>query len=376
MATRNLVPQADKEGGIGTSLKRWLNGYFRNLFVVSDDSTDGTARITLGTYERAVHPTHYGEVVRLDMLSEDAKPAIAFRDKFTDSENPATKAWLLCHEYLQYTSASYTKSFTDAEVNTTSKRITITGHGFTSGQQVKLWNIGGALPGGIAYVKNYYIKVIDANTIELYRDSGQTILINIATASGGGTHYMANTTLGNNIHRHSNIEVSDSTGAVQTRLEFLYDMDTSLIRTASAHFVVQDGNRIYLVGDNASNKEIRFGIDETDVYTRWSLRQDTTTESGTNEGSDFKIVRYSDAGVAQDNPIAIKRSNGYVVVGGAISDATSPFTVASDRIRVKTAKTPASAGATGVAGEIAWDSSYIYVCVATNTWKRVAIATW
>jgi len=39
-------------------------------------------------------------------------------------------------------------------------------------------------------------------------------------------------------------------------------------------------------------------------------------------------------------------------------------------------KTPADAGAAGVTGNIAWDSSYVYVCTATNTWKRVAIATW
>lgn len=38
--------------------------------------------------------------------------------------------------------------------------------------------------------------------------------------------------------------------------------------------------------------------------------------------------------------------------------------------------TPASAGATGVTGQIVWDASYIYVCTATNTWKRTAIATW
>ena len=38
--------------------------------------------------------------------------------------------------------------------------------------------------------------------------------------------------------------------------------------------------------------------------------------------------------------------------------------------------TPASATATGTTGEIQWDSNYIYVCTATNTWKRVAINTW
>jgi hypothetical protein len=38
--------------------------------------------------------------------------------------------------------------------------------------------------------------------------------------------------------------------------------------------------------------------------------------------------------------------------------------------------TPASAAATGTAGTIAWDANFIYVCTATDTWKRVAIATW
>jgi len=38
--------------------------------------------------------------------------------------------------------------------------------------------------------------------------------------------------------------------------------------------------------------------------------------------------------------------------------------------------TPASSSAAGVAGTWAWDASYIYICTATNTWKRVAISTW
>lgn len=38
--------------------------------------------------------------------------------------------------------------------------------------------------------------------------------------------------------------------------------------------------------------------------------------------------------------------------------------------------TPASASATGAAGTWAWDTNYIYICTAANTWKRVAIATW
>jgi len=38
--------------------------------------------------------------------------------------------------------------------------------------------------------------------------------------------------------------------------------------------------------------------------------------------------------------------------------------------------TPSSATATGTTGTIAWDANYIYIATGTNTWKRVAIATW
>ena len=38
--------------------------------------------------------------------------------------------------------------------------------------------------------------------------------------------------------------------------------------------------------------------------------------------------------------------------------------------------TPASSSATGALGEIRYDANYMYVCVATNTWKRSALTTW
>ncbi len=38
--------------------------------------------------------------------------------------------------------------------------------------------------------------------------------------------------------------------------------------------------------------------------------------------------------------------------------------------------TPASAGAAGTTGQIKADGSYVYICVATNTWLRASIATW
>lgn len=38
--------------------------------------------------------------------------------------------------------------------------------------------------------------------------------------------------------------------------------------------------------------------------------------------------------------------------------------------------TPASATATGKPGTITWDGTYVYVCIAANSWRRVAHAAW
>ena len=38
--------------------------------------------------------------------------------------------------------------------------------------------------------------------------------------------------------------------------------------------------------------------------------------------------------------------------------------------------TPASATATCVKGQLQWDANYVYMCTASNTWKRSALSTW
>ena len=63
-------------------------------------------------------------------------------------------------------------------------------------------------------------------------------------------------------------------------------------------------------------------------------------------------------------------------VGIGTTSPSEKLDINSDAIRIRTAQTPASAGAAGTAGMICWDASFIYVCTATNTWKRTAIATW
>jgi hypothetical protein len=61
-------------------------------------------------------------------------------------------------------------------------------------------------------------------------------------------------------------------------------------------------------------------------------------------------------------------------VNGTVT--TTGLDVSADGIRVRTARTPASATAAGDAGTVCWDSDYVYVCVQNNVWKRAALASW
>jgi len=55
---------------------------------------------------------------------------------------------------------------------------------------------------------------------------------------------------------------------------------------------------------------------------------------------------------------------------------TSGAALTGTALNVTTSYTPATSSSTGVKGQITWDNSYVYICIATNTWKRAALSTW
>jgi len=45
-------------------------------------------------------------------------------------------------------------------------------------------------------------------------------------------------------------------------------------------------------------------------------------------------------------------------------------------LRIMNSRTPSTSSSSGYKGEFCYDSDYLYVCVATNTWKRSSLSTW
>jgi hypothetical protein len=133
------------------------------------------------------------------------------------------------------------------------------------------------------------------------------------------------------------------------------------------------------------------GADQIGVSTNGTLRLDVSTTAVTStlpillpdgaiSAPAMAFANDPDTGFYATAPGGFRVGcNGTYVMTYAAAQVTLQagvaLTVGSGGLFVAT-KTPASAGDTGSAGQIAWDSSYIYVCTASNTWKRVAIATW
>jgi hypothetical protein len=66
-------------------------------------------------------------------------------------------------------------------------------------------------------------------------------------------------------------------------------------------------------------------------------------------------------------------------VAGAIkstSTITATGAISASALTVTSSYTPDSATSTGVTGQITWDATYVYVCTATNTWRRAPLTTW
>ena len=127
--------------------------------------------------------------------------------------------------------------------------------------------------------------------------------------------------------------------------------------------VAGDDPRIKIDGDTDSHP----GLELYESGTRkWIVYNNYTNDNLTfKTDSDIimSLTQAGNVGIGTQTPIVALDVNG-------------GLRVQSDSIAVQNSKTPSSASDTGQAGQICWDTNYLYVCVASNTWKRIALSSW
>jgi len=125
---------------------------------------------------------------------------------------------------------------------------------------------------------------------------------------------------------------------------------------------------------DGDTREITFeneGVDIGSIYFNSAEHMFIRQENGAKDLA-FRI--------ASTNAIRIDGSTSRVGIfedsPATTLDVNGSFRVQSDSIAIQNSKTPANASDTGQAGQICWDTNYLYVCVASNTWKRIALSSW
>ena len=139
--------------------------------------------------------------------------------------------------------------------------------------------------------------------------------------------------------------------------EFIYhngDADT-LIRFNDDKIVLKAGNLALVTAEKNSSQP-----------------HEVTINDGANN-VDF-VVKGNGSGAG--NPgMKFDASTNRLGINGVGSPEVA-LDIDSDAIRLRNSNTPSSATDFGHQGEIRWDANYIYICIATDTWKRVALSTW
>jgi hypothetical protein len=152
--------------------------------------------------------------------------------------------------------------------------------------------------------------------------------------------------------------------------EFVIEQSDSRPNYRKWNFVADNGN-----STTTGNFYLRLlndvGNNETKLY--WHIHGPTNTQSF------YDTVLINTATTTGTASQRLQVTGGAYVSGNlgvGITNPTSKLDIDGNSIRLSNSNTPESASSAGNQGQICWDSSYIYVCVATNTWKRSSLSSW
>jgi hypothetical protein len=142
--------------------------------------------------------------------------------------------------------------------------------------------------------------------------------------------------------------------------------------------------------DQYSSTSLILQLDETTAdHRQWSVFAEKSVAGAATGESKLQFRRSQLDGSEALTPLEINQNGHVVLVGGftsgaqvqgnvgvATTDPTVKLDINSDTIRLRTPRTPATSSETCDQGEMAWDSDYVYVCIADDNWKRSALGSW
>jgi len=221
------------------------------------------------------------------------------------------------------------------------------------------------------------IRARDGDGLKLYDDGGNGIFVKdggnvgVGTAAPTGVLHLSNS--------NPTIKLTDTTnnrtGVIAWDTFTKYDRYKFFLGNDGTHpsFYIQKHS---LIGTN-DILFLGYNDSATGNFIFTQYKGDSLYLQTLNPSGDGSI--YFKTGIAGDNDttnhrMKIDRATGNVGIG--TTAPTAKIDINSDILRLRTAKTPATAGAAGNTGDMCADANYFYRCVSTNSWKRAALNVW
>ena len=105
--------------------------------------------------------------------------------------------------------------------------------------------------------------------------------------------------------------------------------------------------------------------------TLYSKKTDgSIIEIGSNLPDDYYLSSNQDFGLITQN------ADTTFNLGGVETESSVSTSLGDITTYVESVGVPATSTSTGIVNTIAIDTNYLYICVATDTWKRVALSSW
>jgi hypothetical protein len=118
------------------------------------------------------------------------------------------------------------------------------------------------------------------------------------------------------------------------------------------------------VGSRDANLKLRSNVRIGTGTECWSV---TTLVPGLSQDDHPSLIVLS-------NTKSISSTTGAVVISGGLGVAGN-INIGGN-LTVSNVYVPTASNSTGTTGQITWDGDYVYICIATDTWKRANISTW
>ena len=128
-----------------------------------------------------------------------------------------------------------------------------------------------------------------------------------------------------------------------------------------------------LIQNNVTNKHIVLKANDAGTLREGFRLDGAVPEVVVNQTADSLV----DFRVESDNNTHMLFVDGAADKIGINTDTPgTTLDINGSAIRIRNNSTPSSASDLGMTGEIRWDANYIYICIATDTWRRIAHGTW